>query len=189
MDIEAFILIGGRSTRFGSDKAFFEFEGEALALRAAAVVEAAFPGIHVTFVAASRDQFGIKTDGLERPVIFDRRKGFGAWSGLDAALSHSRAQWTLVLACDLPFVTSEFLQQLGQAADANVDAVVARQADGRLQPLCAMYRGDALHSVVGESMMARSAPPLAGIFKRVRSTFVDAGSDVLRNVNTPADLA
>jgi len=35
MQIEPFILVGGRSTRFGVDKATFEFEGETLAERAA----------------------------------------------------------------------------------------------------------------------------------------------------------
>jgi molybdopterin-guanine dinucleotide biosynthesis protein A len=39
MDIDAFILIGGRSERFGRDKAFVEFEGETLAARAERIVE------------------------------------------------------------------------------------------------------------------------------------------------------
>ena len=35
MDIDAFILIGGRSSRLGTDKAFVELDGQTLAARAA----------------------------------------------------------------------------------------------------------------------------------------------------------
>jgi len=188
LDVEAYILIGGRSTRFGSDNAFFEFEGESLAARALGIVETAFQGIHATFVAASQEQFGIKIVGLQRPVIFDLRKGFGAWSGLDAALSRSSAEWTLVMACDLPFVTREFLLRLADATEGQVDAVVPRQEDGRLQPLCALYRTEKVRPAVQEMIGKGSVPPLTSIFEHVRSTIVDAEPDVLTNVNTPADL-
>ncbi len=188
MDVEAFILIGGRSNRFGSDKAFFEFDGTALASKAAATVETAFPGISVTFVAASEDQFGIRSTSLERPVIVDLRKGFGAWSGVDAALSRSGAAWTLVLACDLPFVTPEFLNLLARSTDENVQAVIPRQPDRRLQPLCGFYKTREVRSVVRDIIEKGDIPPLSSLFHKLPTTFIDAGPDVLRNVNSPADL-
>jgi molybdopterin-guanine dinucleotide biosynthesis protein A len=188
LNIDAFILIGGRSVRFGSDKAFIEFGGQTLASRIAATVEEAFPGIRTTFVAASEDQFGIKTSSLKRGLIFDLKKGFGAWSGLDAALSNSKAEWTLVLACDLPFVTAEFLRQLYESTRAGIDAVVPRQVDDRLQPLCAMYRTTIVRTLVAEIMDAETVPPLSSIFQRVKTAILDTAADVLRNVNTPEDL-
>ncbi len=44
MDVDAFILIGGRSSRFGTDKAFAEFSGQTLAERAAKAVELGLTG-------------------------------------------------------------------------------------------------------------------------------------------------
>jgi molybdopterin-guanine dinucleotide biosynthesis protein A len=189
LNIDAFILIGGRSSRFGSDKAFVEFGGQILASRIAATVEEAFPGIRTTFVAASEDQFGIKTDGLKWRVIFDLRKGFGAWSGLEAALSNSTADWTLVLASELPFVTAEFLKQVYESTHGGIDAVVPRQVDGRLQPLCAVYRTAVVRPIVAEMMSSEVVPSLSSIFQRVRTAVFDADAGVLRNVNTPEDLA
>jgi molybdopterin-guanine dinucleotide biosynthesis protein A len=190
LELEAFILIGGRSTRFGSDKAFVEYEGETLASRAVRTVEAAFPGMRVTFVASHEDQFGIRALELDKPLVSDVRKGFGGWSGLDAALSHARAEWTLVFACDLPFVTAEFLRALSKNALEEVDAVIPRQPDGQLQPLCAIYRTKIVRPVVTKTIDdGGHLPPLASLCDGVRSALVTAGSDILRNVNTPSELA
>jgi molybdopterin-guanine dinucleotide biosynthesis protein A len=189
LDIEAYILIGGRSRRFGSDKAFFELEGESLAARAVRTLEAVSADMRVTFVASSEEQFGIKLKSLERPVIFDPRKGFGAWSGLDAALWHSGSEWTIVMACDLPFVSAGFLLELVDRATASVDAVVPRQSDGRLQPLCAVYRTRVIRALVDATLGRETVPPLAGLFDHVRSVYPDAPADVLLNVNTPGDIA
>jgi molybdopterin-guanine dinucleotide biosynthesis protein A len=73
-------------------------------------------------------------------MIADLRPGFGAWSGLHAAVAYSRSEWALVLACDYPFVTSDLLTLLAGFASKECDAVVPVQPDGRLQPLCALYR-------------------------------------------------
>lgn len=190
MDLEAFILIGGRSTRYGSDKAFAEFEGESLASRAARIVEAAFPGVRTTFIAATEEQFGIETRRLDRPVVFDRRPGFGAWSGLYTALFYSKAEWTLLLACDLPFMTKGYLRRVADERTTEVDAIVSRDADGRIQPLCAMYRSSAVRDLVEResSNNAERLPPLRDLFAEIRATFVDAADGELRNVNTPSDL-
>jgi molybdopterin-guanine dinucleotide biosynthesis protein A len=188
-DLEAFVLIGGGSKRFGSDKGFFEYEGETLASKAANTIEAAFPGIRTTFVAASKDQFGIKKERLIRPVIFDLRKGFGAWSGVDAALSHSGAEWTLVLACDLPFVTPEFLRRIAEARQWETEAVVPCDAEGGIQPLCGIYLTSAVHAIVRQRMNSgEDLAPLRELAKVVTTVVIDAADGELRNVNTPADL-
>jgi molybdopterin-guanine dinucleotide biosynthesis protein A len=190
MYLEAFILIGGRSSRFGTDKAFAEFEGETLAMKAAKTVEMAFPGIDARFVAASEGQFAQHGEALLRTLVIDEKPGFGAWSALHAALFYSNAEWTLVLACDLPFVTADLLQTLAGEALNDVDAVVPRPPDGRLQPLCAIYRTKTVRNAVENAMQeGRRLRPLTSIFENVPTVIIDADPDVLRNVNTPDDLA
>jgi molybdopterin-guanine dinucleotide biosynthesis protein A len=189
MDLETFILIGGRSQRFGSDKALFEFEGEPLASRIARIAQTANPGT-VRFVAASETQFGVQSKNLGGPVVTDVRSGLGAWSGMHAALLNSTAKWTLVLACDLPFVTEDLLQKLADLTSDDVDAVVPRQPDGRLQALCAVYRTETTRCLV-ETLVdsATNPPPLTSILEKLRTRVVSVDCDELRNVNTPADLA
>ncbi|MBV9240402.1 MAG: molybdenum cofactor guanylyltransferase [Acidobacteria bacterium] len=191
MDIEAFILIGGRSTRFGSDKAFFEFEGQTLAVRAATTVEAAFPQLKTVFIAADEDQFRVEVPVLGRPVVFDVNSGAGAWSGLHAALVHSKSEWTLVLACDLPYVTAKFLCGLADEAQDDVDAVVPQQHDGRLQPLCAIYRTKPILELVEERLAASDAlPAIAKALQATRLRVIEPKEDdLLRNINSPDDLS
>ena len=199
MDIDAFILIGGRSERFGRDKAFFEFEGETLAARAARTVDAALSPAHLTFVTSGEDQFAADVlFGLGKPVVADLKPGFGAWSGLHTALAYVRAEWAFVLACDLPFVTAEGLRALAANLSAEVDAVIPRQSDGLLQPLCAFYRPGAVRPVVDEMLMGNmSLPALQTITELVRTRIVGATEtaslaapeDFFHNVNRPDDVS
>lgn len=189
MEIEAFVLIGGRSTRFGTDKAFVEFEGEMLAHRAARVMHLAYPGERVRFVAASKEQFGSRLDELRSPTIFDRKPGHGAWSGLDTALANSIAEWTLVFACDLPFATTALLQKLAAVREEETDVVVPRHLDGPLQPLCALYRTDVARAPVHRFLDGgERLPPLQSLFQIIKATIIQVDDESLRNVNTPADL-
>jgi molybdopterin-guanine dinucleotide biosynthesis protein A len=198
MDIDAFILIGGRSTRFGADKAFVKLDGETIAGRALKMVEAALSPKHVTFVAASDTQFQDRIPfALDRPMIADLKPGFGAWSGLHTALAYARTEWAFVLACDMPFVSRQLLRLLVDNCDESCDAVVPLQPDERPQPLCAFYRVGPMLAAAETMLQAGGLlRPLASIFDGVRTIFV--GQDkygkfkdadrFFTNVNTPNDL-
>ena len=198
MDIDAFILIGGRSSRLGTDKAFVELGGETLATRAVRTIEAALSPTHLTFVAAGDTQFQDRIPfALARPIVVDLKPGFGAWSGLHTALAYARSEWAFLLACDLPFITAELLGLLADRIGSGRDAIVPRQPDGRSQPLCAFYRVRPVLAAV-EAMLdaGRSLPPLASIFDDVKTTFVGPdeyahlanATKLFLNVNTEADL-
>jgi molybdopterin-guanine dinucleotide biosynthesis protein A len=198
MDLEAFILIGGRSSRLGTDKAFVEIGGETLAARMARIVETGLAPRQITFAAGEEDQF--RSDlvfGLGRPVIADLRPGFGAWSALHASLATARAEWILAVACDLPFVSGELLRLLAGLADDNFDAVVGRQSDGRLQPLCAFYRvKPALANVEALFTLKGAMPSITAIFGSLSKRIVghdeykhlSNADNVFLNVNTRAEL-
>lgn len=198
IDLEAFVLIGGRSSRLGRDKAFVELGGVSLAERAAAAVEEAFADVDVTYVAASGSQFpssAIAT--LSRPVISDLRPGCGAWSGLHAALASAHTEWTLVLACDYPFVTPALLRLLGDMASERYDAVVPVQPDGRLQPLCSTYQVRPVLSKIETAMDAGGELPPLRLFLSDELTrivgeaeYASAGDvkHLFLNINTQHDL-
>ena len=175
MDIDAFILIGGQSLRFGSPKAFAELDGKTLAERAAQTVETALSPRSIRFVAGGESQFASELIfKLGRPVVADLKPGFGAWSGLHTALAYSASNWTFVLACDLPFVTAEFIDKLAGLTVEDVDAVVPRQMDGRLQSLCAFYRRSVILPDV-ESRLSRSRqlPGITELFSASKTRIVE----------------
>ncbi len=198
MDIDAFILIGGRSLRFGSPKAFAELGGKTLAERAAITVDKAISPKSLRFVAGSDDQFASELIfSLGHPVVADLKPGYGPWSGLYTALGYASCEWVFVLACDLPLVSDEMISKLASFTGGDVDAVVPRQLDGRLQPLCAFYRRVAvLSEIEGRLSGSVRLPPLTELFGSLNSHIVESeelgGSDEMKrmflNINSVSDL-
>lgn len=191
IDVELMILVGGASSRFGSDKAFLEVDGKPVIATLIERFRSAVPDGRATLVTSSEKAT------FPYPQVTDLYPGRGAWSGVHAALAYSRSEWTLVLACDLPFVTAELLSYLMERSSADVDIVVPIQPDGRPQPLCALYkRRPCLAIADGIVLSKRETPPLRVIFERVRTLQVpfaalsDLGdpTHLFTNVNTPSDL-
>ncbi len=88
---------------------------------------------HILIVASDRSR-GRARDAR---VVVDRIAGAGALGGLYTALMEAPTEQTLVMGCDMPFLTAPFLTYLAeQGRDA--DVVVPRDEHGR-HPLCASY--------------------------------------------------
>jgi molybdopterin-guanine dinucleotide biosynthesis protein A len=101
------VLVGGRSSRFGSDKAVAEWNGRTLAEHAAALV-----GQHVDAVV---------TVGGEGDVPDLPRPGLGPLGGIAGALDHAAGHGftsVLTIGCDMPRVPSELLTALLRRAPA-----------------------------------------------------------------------
>ncbi len=196
-DLEGYVLIGGKSSRFGRDKALLELGGVTLAEKAASTISMALSPKQIFLAAAHEDQFAAKDLPENLPVIFDYYKDRGAFGGLHAALSSAGSEWIFVLACDYPRVSAGLLKYLAGLIDMSVDAIVPVQPDGRVQPLCAFYRAEPCLKVVEEMLGAGGKlPPLRSVFENVRTRFVrfdklkrlpDAENFFL-NLNSPADL-
>ncbi len=194
MDIDAFVLIGGRSSRMGRDKAAIALCGKTLAERAIETVRAGIGPSRITMVAASERQFAFRTSfAADVPFIFDLYRGRGAVGGLHAAVAHARTEWALVVACDYPLISTELIKMLASLMDDQHDAVIPVQPDGRLQPLCAFYRALALLENVFTSSRT---PPLHDLVCKLRQRLVEfrefaalpKADDFFLNVNTPEDL-
>ncbi|HVF30428.1 MAG TPA: molybdenum cofactor guanylyltransferase [Pyrinomonadaceae bacterium] len=197
LDIDSFILIGGKSTRLGVDKAFVEMGGETLVERAAATVRHALPGARVTAVAGSESQFAINAITSRIPFVFDLYPERGPLGGLHAGLAHAQSSWIFVLACDFPFVSAELIELLAGRMSDPVGAVVPMQGDGRLQPLCGLYRVEAALPLVAEILeRPRVTPPLhevvAGLDPHIvqydEYASLENAENLFININTPGDL-
>lgn len=196
-DIDGYILIGGASSRFGRDKALVSWNGRTFLENAAGLLDDALPEIRVFIVVARHGQFDLPR-GVELPVVADIRRGLGAWSGLHAALSSGGREWAFVLACDLPLISPELIRRI-VGARLGFDAVIPRQADGRLQPLCAVYRRTAALAVTEEAISKSDGEiPRIGSMSELLSTRIIEPAEyadltdserLFANINTEADLA
>jgi len=196
-NIEAFILIGGRSSRLGTDKAFVELGGRTLAQRAVEDVRRGLSPERITMVAGSSTQFAIEAITADTPFIFDLLEGRGPIGGLHAALSYASTPWIFVLACDYPFVSSELIGLLADNVDDEYGAVVPEQDDGRLQPLCAFYKVETARAIVEEIIeRPRVSPPMHEVVDLLNPLVVkfseygdlDGSEEFFVNINTVEDL-
>ena len=174
MSVEAFILAGGRSSRYGTDKALMKLQGRSVVDTIAAVIHEALPESQIRLVASGDAQ--LLSWPFLLPTIFDLYPGHGPWSGLHAALAYAQSDRVFVAACDQPFISAALIEVLADRMLDKADAVVPVQKDGRVQPLCAFYRRDACLRVAEEVVTAnRIAPPLRTMFENV--TAVKVGFD------------
>jgi molybdopterin-guanine dinucleotide biosynthesis protein A len=160
----------------GRDKAFVNFAGKGMAERALTTAREAFPTGRVTFVAGNAVQFGVEAIRTGVPFIFDLIEDRGPLGGLHAALSHAQTNWIFVLACDYPFITGELMRLLAELVTDEFGAVIPEQTDGRLQPLCTMYRTAVARTVVEDAIqMPRVPPPLHEIVRQLDPRIVKPG--------------
>jgi len=144
-----YILAGGRSARFGSDKARALLDGEPLLAR---LVKQAEPiTARLTVVAQHAGQY----DDLVARTIGDAVPGRGPMGGLHTALHDLRADesWLVLLSCDLLRVEGAWVEALwAHRGDARA---VAFKPDAYWQPMLALYRRDVAeevaHRVAGEA--------------------------------------
>jgi molybdenum cofactor guanylyltransferase len=186
-DVSAFILAGGKSTRMGTDKAFVELDGRTLLARTLVLARSVTADVRIV---GSREKFAAYA-----PVVEDAFHDCGPLAGIEAALRASSSQLNLILAVDMPFVSREFLQYLiGEARYASEADVVVPLADGRRQPLCAVYR--VAFSAVAENSLRVGQYRIDRLFDQVRSRVIEpdelAGAGfspaIFSNLNTPEEL-
>lgn len=112
------VLCGGRSSRFGSDKALAPFRSSTVG----ANVVAALRGAGVDPVAAIGGTAGSE---LGLPTVPDRRPGDGPLGGLATALLWARTGWVVVVPCDLPLLRADHVVRLLAPGPVDDKPVVA----------------------------------------------------------------
>jgi len=187
----AAILAGGKGRRMGGrDKASMEFLGVPLIERVLAAVE---PLAERVIVVGGRGYLVHR--GI--PTVPDRFPGASALGGIVTALAWAGekvgpAAWVACLACDMPFLRRELLEHLW-AVRGDAQAVVPRVSAG-YEPLCALYRTDALEAF--EEQLAAGDLRIIPALSRLR--LVEVGEETLRrvdpdlrsflNLNSPEDV-
>jgi len=132
------VLAGGRSKRFGSNKAFIKL-GDKPLLRH--VVETSLRVVDEVVVAVGRDD-GVaeylKVLPRSVKVLKDTMESKSPLIGIITGMKGIRSEYTAVMSCDTPFVRAEVLKYLfGKAHGA--DAVVPRWPNGNIEPLHSIY--------------------------------------------------
>jgi molybdopterin-guanine dinucleotide biosynthesis protein A len=145
MRVFGFVQAGGGSTRFGADKALVEIGGKTLLARTVEVVAAVCEETRIVAPAG-------KYANAPVSIVADKWPGQGPLGGILTALDFSnenfrvadgRGACALIVSCDMPFLTREWLAYLCEHAVKSTAQVVVPESENGLEPLCACWWGDA----------------------------------------------
>jgi len=139
--IAGYVLAGGGSRRFGRDKALVDIDGEPMLARMIALLRGVPMAVKMIAGRGKYESFGVK-------IVEDRWPGEGPMGGIitaleDSAKSATPYEWNLIVSCDMPFLTREWIAFLCERArNSEAQVILAHSAHGP-EPLCACWRSDA----------------------------------------------
>ena len=184
-------MAGGASTRFGFDKARAELNGQTMLARMCKLVASVSSSVSVVAPFGRYAEFG------ER-IVEDHWPGEGPLGGIVTALMDAHAQshqhiWSLIVGCDMPFLTSDWLTYLKDRAHTSSAEVIAPQSANGLEPLCACWHTSATGKL--QYAFEDGIRRVTEAMKRVSMEVVaekdwarfDKSGRLFWNMNTPAE--
>lgn len=182
------VLAGGRSVRFGGEKAVALLDGRPLLEWAAQRLRSVCARVAVNVRAGSEAETVAQAQGL-RTLYDEPGDALGPLAGVKVGLIWAEAQGARQLAvspCDAPLLPDDLHERLLEHADGG--PAMAETRDGR-QPLCAVWPVTALPAVQ-EALRGGAHPPTWQMLERIgaRKVFFD-DTQAFANVNTREDLA
>ena len=195
---DGYVLVGGKSSRMGTNKFALRFGNATFSERAVAALQKIVAG-RVSFIVGEDQKEEItRLLPLDVPRITDVFPHKAALGGIFTALTYSKSEWAAILACDYPFVTEDFFNRLAEIADSvdeKIAAVAPVQPDGRVQPLCTLYRVKPCLTAVVRLLNNDKIPPVRRLLENVETRRVEfrelmdllGAKNFFANVNTPED--
>jgi molybdopterin-guanine dinucleotide biosynthesis protein A len=211
--VTGLILAGGASSRMGRPKALLPFGGERLIERQVRLLRP----LCRELLVVTNDPAAYRFLGL--PLVADRAPGLGPLAGLEAGLAAASQPFALGVACDMPFLTGAVLEALyglmvgrpgesaggaplvpGEAcgppvAPTQPPLVALPRTPAGPEPLCALWRREALSAIQGALAADRRSPrsllaqlPVAWLEGEALAALGDPARLFL-NCNTPAEYA
>jgi molybdopterin-guanine dinucleotide biosynthesis protein A len=186
LTVSSIVLAGGQSSRLGADKSFVNVNGQSLIERI--VAKLARLSDDVIIVTNSPEKY----DHLGTRLVGDIYPGRGALGGIYSGLRTAANAYSLVAACDMPFLDLNLLRYMILLARGH-DVVIPR-IGGLLEPLHAIYSKSCLEPI--ERLLARGGLKIIDFFSEVRVRYIEEEDvDIFDpqhlsffNVNTPSDL-
>jgi len=184
--VSGIILAGGKSSRYGSNKALVKFNGTRLIERAVAAMKTVFQ--RVVLVTNSPDDYAF----LELPMVQDLIKGLGPIGGIYTGLETISEKAGLFVACDMPFLQEGLLRHMVDVRQ-DFDAVIPRM-DWMIEPLHALYTKSCLPVI--EASIEAHEYQIVKCLQRLRVRYIER-EELLAfdpkllsffNINEPKDL-
>lgn len=186
MKIGCIILAGGKSSRMGEDKALLNYNGQKFIEKVAEELSL----FEEKIIARGNNSALTELVDDSWVILPDAYPDHGPIGGLHAALKECKSEAMFCVSCDIPLITkdlagkmcAEMMEDDGRLA---YDAVVAVTDDGKVHPLCGVYRKD-LYRLM-EEFILKDNNRLMAVLRQVRVKYVNLDTETsmqLANINT-----
>ena len=162
-DITGVILAGGKSSRYGTNKALVKIEGIPLIERVATVMQSLFE--HVFLITNSPDEYAYLGFSMYEDLI----KGLGPLGGIYTALTAISNSGGFFVSCDMPFLNPYLIRHMMEIRE-NYDAVVPRISEN-IEALHAFYSNRCLPAV--KKLIDRREYQIFRFFPKVSVRYVE----------------
>ncbi len=190
--VAGFILAGGTSSRMGRHKGLLDFGGTPLILQTARLLEPLVAEVTVVGTPHRYAALGLHVIADEAPADGGPEiKGRGPLAGIATALSATHLPWNLIVACDLPYLSTKWVDWLlSRALCSQAEAVVPRTERG-IEPLAAVYRRECAGAI--GAALAQGVRKVSDAIGELHLDFVyprewrpiDPSELILKNMNAP----
>ncbi len=183
------VLAGGRSSRFGWNKALQDIEGKSLIQW---VVDCLAVFSTEIIIATARGERIPCSSTVRMKTVADVYPGKGPLAGIYSGLAASTCPTAIVVGCDMPFVSGgllEYMSRISPAFDVVVPVIRTR-----VEPLCAVYSKECLVPI--RRLLEQDKLRPQDLFSMVRVRYVEEDEFTrfdrehlsLLNINSRADL-
>ena len=175
--ISAFILIGGKSERFGSEKWRANINGKSVLDR---IWDACMHFEERVVIGKE------KPKNFKKPFICDQLEIQAPINGLYTAIQHTEHDWIQLVSCDIPLIEADVFQMLWNS-NAQESDIVIPFSNNRYQVTCALYHKRTLNYL--ELAINENDFSLLSLIKNLKITKVNFNSDKrFWNMNTKKNL-
>lgn len=140
--LNAVLLAGGESSRFGSDKALISFDGMTL-------IEYIYNNLQENFsrviVVGSQDKYSFLKGAEIREDIY---QDSGPLAGIYTGLYYSESRYNFICGCDMPFLDKDYFDLLKkEKVEKPAAEIIVPRFKGYLEPLAAIYKRSLLAKI------------------------------------------
>lgn len=184
MKITGIILAGGANKRMGREKGFVNFLGKPMIEH---IIDAIKPICKKIIISANNRDY----ESFGYPVVSDHFRDTGPSAGIIQGLIKSKTETNLIVPCDMPLLSSLFLQRLITLSDS-YDITVTVFED-QVQPLCGVYKKYIVEEL--ELLVKNGEKSMIGLIDHFKTNYVYDNdlpefefSQLLRDFNTKKEI-
>ena len=178
---EVVILSGGKSKRFGSDKALARINNKRF-------IDVLYDNLSECYDVKISTQGKIYKDNVRH--IYDEKIDIGPIEGIRQALISAKEEFIGIVSVDTPYVSAEMFKYLEEFISSDFDIYVFRSGN-KVHPLCGIYNKNILDKI--EKSIEDNQLSITKLIAKLRTKYVDIKysrfEDIqLKNFNYLSDI-